>query len=191
MSMKISVFGGASPEAGTEAYQQAYQLGRLLGSAGMTVLTGGYQGTMEAASRGASEAGGHVIGVTSEAIEAYRPTQPNAWVDEEWRFKGFKERLNTLVESCDAAFALPGGIGTLLEICLTWNQLVINSISPKPLILIGDEWRKVLETFLNELEDYVPPKNRELISFAPDPETGFDVLIKFQKEQSKNNQATQ
>ncbi|HEY9121788.1 MAG TPA: LOG family protein [Brevefilum sp.] len=189
--MKISVFGGASPEAGTEAYEQAYQLGQLLGSAGMTVLTGGYQGTMEAASRGASEAGGHVIGVTSEAIEAYRPTQPNAWVDEEWRFSGFKERLNTLVESCDAAFALPGGIGTLLEICLTWNQLVINSISPKPLILIGDEWRNVLETFLGELEDYVSPKNRELISFAPDPEKGFDILIKFMEEQSNNNQKPQ
>jgi len=191
MSMKISVFGGASPEAGTKAYQQAYQLGQLLGSAGMTVLTGGYKGTMEAVSRGASEAGAHVIGVTSEAIEAYRPTQPNTWVNEEWRFAGFEERLNTLVEACDAAFALPGGIGTLLEICLTWNQLVINSIPPKPLILIGDEWRKVLDTFFLEFDDYIPPKNRQFISFAPDPQTGFDILIKFQYHHLKNNQDSQ
>jgi len=189
--MKISVFGGASPEAGTKAYQQAYQLGQLLGSAGMTVLTGGYKGTMEAVSRGASEAGAHVIGVTSEAIEAYRPTQPNTWVNEEWRFAGFEERLNTLVEACDAAFALPGGIGTLLEICLTWNQLVINSIPPKPLILIGDEWRKVLDTFFLEFDDYIPPKNRQFISFAPDPQTGFDILIKFQDHHLKNNQDSQ
>ncbi|MDY6847384.1 MAG: LOG family protein [Chloroflexota bacterium] len=189
--MKISVFGGTRPEPGSGAYQQAYQLGQLLGSAGMTVLTGGYQGTMEAVSRGASEAGAHVIGVTSEAIEAYRPIQPNAWVDEEWRFEGFKERLNTLVEDCDAAFALPGGIGTLLEVCLTWNQLVINSIPAKPLILIGDEWRKVLDIFFLAFDDYVPPKNRQFISFAPDPQRGVDILIKFQDHHFKNNQDSQ
>ena len=174
--MYISVFGGSSPKEGSEAYQQAYQLGKLLGNAGMTVMTGGYMGTMEAISRGASEAGGHVIGVTSEAIETYRPTSPNQWVDEEWRFMGFKERLNALVEKCDAAMALPGGIGTLLEICLTWNQLVINSIQPKPLILIGDAWKNLISSFFKDLDDYIPRVNREYITFAPDPQSAFDIL---------------
>ena len=178
--MKISVFGGSSPKEGTAAYQQAYQLGHLLGSAGMTVLTGGYMGTMEAVSRGASEAGGHVIGVTSKAIETYRPTSPNQWVDEEWRFDGFKERLYTLTEQCDAAFALPGGIGTLLEICLTWNQLVIHSIEPKPLILIGEGWKNTIHTFLSELDDYVPQSNRDLITFVPDPKSGVEILLAHQ-----------
>jgi uncharacterized protein (TIGR00730 family) len=177
MAMKISVFGGSSPKEGSEAYQQAYQLGKLLGNAGMTVMTGGYMGTMAAVSRGASETGGHVIGVTSEAIETYRPTSPNQWVDEEWRFTGFKARLNTLVEKCDAAIALPGGIGTLLEICLTWNQLVINSIQPKPLILIGDAWKNVITSFFNELDNYVPRVNREFITFASNPQSAFDILI--------------
>jgi uncharacterized protein (TIGR00725 family) len=62
--MKISVFGGSQPEEGSLAYQEAYQLGKLLAEAGHIVLTGGYIGTMEAVSRGASEADGHVIGVT-------------------------------------------------------------------------------------------------------------------------------
>ena len=178
MSLKISVYGGSSPEDGSPAYKQAYKLGQLLGRHGMVVMTGGYMGTMEAVSRGASDAGGHVIGVTSEAIEAYRPINPNQWVDEEWRFKGFKERLNALVENCDAAFALPGGLGTLLEISLTWNQMVINTIQPKPLILIGDAWHNVYSTLFDELNEYIPEKNREYISFAPGPQRAVDLLMK-------------
>jgi uncharacterized protein (TIGR00730 family) len=175
--MKISVFGGSNPEEGSPAYEQAYQLGKLLGSHGMVVMTGGYMGTMEAVSRGASETGGHVIGVTSEAIEAYRPTSPNQWVDEEWRFKGLKERLNALVEECDAAIALPGGIGTLLEICLTWNQILINSIHPKPLILVGEPWHNVIDTFFDQLNDYVSERNRKFITFASDPQNAFDLIV--------------
>jgi len=76
--LKVTVFGGSRPdEAG---YQQALQLGRLLGQAGYAVLTGGYIGTMEAVSRGAAEAGGHVIGVTCEDIEQWRKVNPNRWV---------------------------------------------------------------------------------------------------------------
>lgn len=181
MSLKISVFGGSSPKEGSPAYEQAYQLGKLLGHQKFVVMTGGYMGTMEAVSRGASEAGGHVIGVTSEAIEAYRPTSPNQWVDEEWRFMGFKERLNALVDECDAAFALPGGIGTLLEIVLTWNQMLINSIQPKPLILIGESWQNVIHTFFDQLSDYVSERNREFISFAPDPQSAVDLLMEYTK----------
>ena len=179
MSKKISVFGGSKPEPGSPAYQEAYQLGQLLGSAGMTVLTGGYTGTMEAASRGASEAGGHVIGVTSEEIEAWRPIGPNAWVAEEWRCQTLQERLNTLVESCDAAIALPGGIGTFLEICLTWNQLVIEIMDPKPLILLGSGWHTVMETFFTELGDYVSIDDRQFLAFAPDPESALELLQHF------------
>ena len=70
--MRISVFGGSSPKPGDLAYEQAYYLGKLIGEAGYTVLTGGYIGTMEAVSRGAAEAGGHVIGVTCDQIENWR-----------------------------------------------------------------------------------------------------------------------
>jgi uncharacterized protein (TIGR00730 family) len=179
MSKKISVFGGSAPKPGTLAYQQAYELGKLLGGAGMTVLTGGYMGTMEAASRGASEAGGHVIGVTSNEIEAWRPIGPNAWVAEEWRCQTLNERLNMLVERCDAAIALPGGIGTLLEIALTWNQLVIDIIEPKPMILLGSSWHKVMETFFAELGDYVSINDRQYLAFAPDPQAALELLTNF------------
>ena len=179
MAKKISVFGGSTPKPGSPAFQEAYKLGQMLGDAGMTVLTGGYSGTMEAVSRGASEAGGHVIGVTSEEIEAWRPIGPNAWVAEEWRCQTLNERLNTLVENCDAAIALPGGIGTLLEIALTWNQLVIDILEPKPMILLGKGWHKIMETFFTELGDYVSIDNRQFLAFAPNPESALELLYSF------------
>ncbi|MDP2993622.1 MAG: LOG family protein, partial [Anaerolineales bacterium] len=126
--MNITVFGGSQPKEGNASYAEAYELGSLLARAGHTVLTGGYIGTMEAVSRGAAEAGGHVIGVTCADIEAWRPVRPNAWVQEQRRFATLQERLNELVLACDAAIALPGGPGTLTEIALTWNLMIVHSM---------------------------------------------------------------
>ncbi len=179
MTKRISVFGGSSPKPESIAYQNAYELGKRLGQAGLTVLTGGYVGTMEATSRGANEAGGHVIGVTCDEIETFRPVGPNPWVQEEWRLKTLRERLATLVENCDAAIALPGGVGTLLEICLSWNELAIHALDPKPLILMGHQWRTVMETLFNELGDYIPLENREYLAFAPNPAAAFDLIDNF------------
>jgi hypothetical protein len=134
---------------------------------------------MEATSRGASEAGGHVIGVTSDEIEAWRPIGPNAWVAEEWRRQTLNERLNTLVTSCDAAIALPGGIGTLLEIALTWNHLAIDVLEPKPLILLGEGWHTVMETFFAEFGDYVSIDDRQYLAFAPNPQAALELLTHF------------
>jgi uncharacterized protein (TIGR00730 family) len=164
--MKITVFGGSQPKEGDASYAEACELGKLLAEAGHTVLTGGYIGTMEAVSRGANEAGGHVIGVTCANIEAWRPVKPNAWVQEERRFATLQERLNELVLACDAAIALPGGPGTLTEIALTWNLMIVHSIPVKPLILTGAGWRSVMESFYNSFEAYIPQNQRILISFA-------------------------
>ena len=176
MSTKVSVFGSANLKLSPEADHQAYLLGKLLGEQGFAVLTGGYTGTMEAVSRGANEAGGEVIGVTSDEIEAYRPMDPNQWVTEEWRCKTFRERLDKLVESCDAAVALPGGLGTMVEIGLTWNHLVIHTIDPKPLVLVGSGWQKTMETFFNELGEYVSPPSRDYLAFAPNAESAVEVI---------------
>ena len=104
--MNITIFGGAQPQPNSPAYEEARLLGELLAQRGHTVLTGGYIGTMEAVSRGASEAGGHVIGVTCEDIEAWRAVSPNQWVKEERRSKTLIGRLQALVEGCEAAIAL-------------------------------------------------------------------------------------
>src|SRR3990172_2773562 len=121
--MNITVFGSSSPAPGEPAYEEARRLGDLLARAGHCVFTGGYMGTMEAVSRGAAEAGGHTVGVTCDQIEVWRQAKANTWVREERRFAALRERLYTLVEGCDAALALPGGVGPLAEIATMWSQM--------------------------------------------------------------------
>ncbi len=175
--MKVSVFGGSQAPTGSSAYLEALELGKLLAGQGHTVLTGGYIGTMEAVSRGAAEAGGHVIGVTCEEIEKWRPLGANRWVKEEWRKNTLIERLQTLVEECDAALALPGGPGTLAEISLTWNLMIIGRLHRRPLILIGDGWQSVLHQAFQSLSEYITPTQRELVQFAPDVKTAAELLV--------------
>ncbi|MEZ0396331.1 MAG: LOG family protein [Anaerolineales bacterium] len=176
--MNIAVFGGAQPTEGNPAYAEAYELGRLLAEGGHTVLTGGYIGTMEAVSRGAAEAGGHVIGVTCEEIERWRPVAPNRWVKEEWRKATLLERLEAIITGSDAAIALPGGPGTLTEIALTWNLLIIRSLPPRPLILVGAGWRSVFDRFFEEFDEYMPVNQREYVRFATNVQEAV-ALLKF------------
>ncbi len=174
--MKISVFGGSQPQPGSAPYEEAQRLGRLLAEKGHTVLTGGYIGTMEAVSRGASEAGGHVIGVTCTEIEHWRVIGANAWVKEEMRKETLIERLECLIQSCDAALALPGGPGTLTEISLMWNMMIIGTFEKRPLILIGAGWRSVFDEFFQQLGTYSPPNQRGLLRFALDVEAAVALL---------------
>lgn len=175
--MKITVFGGSSPKPGDQAYKQAYQLGKLIGQAGFTVLTGGYIGTMEAVSRGVNESGGWVIGVTCDQIEQWRPVSPNPWIQEQMRFPTLKERLYALIENCDAALVLPGGIGTLAELAVMWSQLQTRSISPRPLIFIGVGWQTVFDQLIKQFDSYIPMEHRQFITFAPDVEGAYQMLV--------------
>ncbi len=174
--MFVSVFGGSQPVEGDPAYTQAYALGYGLARQGHTVLTGGYIGTMEAVSRGAAEAGGHVIGVTCAEIERWRPVGPNRWVKEEWRCEILIERLQRIIRASQAWIGLPGGPGTLTEIALTWNLMIIGSIPTRPLILIGDGWRRLFEQMFNDLGTYTPLSQRSLLRFAADEQAALEIL---------------
>src|SRR5512134_1297251 len=174
--MNISVFGGSRPKEGEAAYVEAQELGRLLADRGHTILTGGYIGTMEAVSRGAHEAGGHVIGVTCEDIENWRKVKANEWVKEEWRKKTLIERLQALVEGCDAAIALPGGAGTLAEVSLMWNLMIVESLPRRPLILIGSGWQSTFDQFFREFDSYMSAQQRGLLRFAEDVQTAVNML---------------
>jgi uncharacterized protein (TIGR00730 family) len=174
--MNITVFGGSLPKEGDTAYAEAQELGKLLAQRGHTVLTGGYIGTMEAVSRGAHEAGGHVIGVTCEDIENWRKVGANRWVKEERRMKTLNERLKALIDGCDAALALPGGAGTLAEIALMWNLMSVESRRRSPLILIGRGWQSTFDQFLHEFDGYVSAPQRGLLQFAEDVHTAVKLL---------------
>jgi uncharacterized protein (TIGR00730 family) len=174
--MNVTIFGGAQPQPGTPAYLEAYTLGRLLAERGHAVLTGGYIGTMEAVSKGANEAGGHVIGVTCSDVEKWRGTRANRWVKEERHFETLQERLNELIQACDAAIALPGGPGTLAEISMMWNLMIIETLPRRPLILVGAGWQSVLDQFFHEFGTYLPEHHQQLVRCAPDVETAVHMV---------------
>ena len=169
--MNISVFGSAGPQPEEKPYLEAYLLGQILGSEGHTVITGGYCGTMEAVSRGAFESGAHVIGVTCEEVERWRATGANKWVKEEWRTKRLIDRITKMITHSNAAMALPGGIGTLTEIMLTWNYLAIHAIPQIPLILIGKGWKEVFSVLMREQETQINQSDFEKIAFCQSVET--------------------
>lgn len=173
----VSVFGGSAPTAETPAYQAAWRMGRLLGEAGWRVATGGYEGTMEAVSRGAAEAGAQVVGVVCEVFER-AGLQPNPWVGEVVRLGTLRERLYYLVRECHAALALSGGIGTLSEVAFTWSLLQAGEIPPKPLVLVGPQWDRSLLAFLESHAGMVRPKDLELLTLCPTAEDAVQELAR-------------
>jgi uncharacterized protein (TIGR00730 family) len=176
--MKISVFGGSQSKPGSAAYAEAHRLGELLAQRGHIVMTGGYIGTMEAISRGAHEAGGHVIGVTCGEIERWRDVEKNRWVKEEWRKQTLVERLQVLIRECDASIAFPGGAGTLTEISLMWTLMIVESMHRRPLVLVGDGWQSVFDQLFKSFDLYIPSGQRELVWFAKDAQTAVEMIEK-------------
>ena len=174
--MRITIFGGTLPKPGEPDYQEAVRLGQLLARSGHSVITGGYMGTMEAASRGAAEAGGHVIGVTCTEIERWRSSKANPWVREEWKYATLQERMVAMTDACDAVIVLPGGVGTLAEITLMWNRMVIQAIQPRPLIMIGPRWEAAFTALFAAEEDYIPTNYRALLQFIPTVEEAVKLV---------------
>lgn len=163
--MNVTVFGGTKPQPGDRDYMDAERLGDLLARAGHTVITGGYIGTMEAVSKGAAKAGGPVVGITCREIENWRGGEANPWVLEELKVDTLQERMIVLMDRADTVIALPGGIGTLAEISLLWNRMIIAASPRKPLILVGPGWQAVAEQ-LATLDGYFPAAHIELLRFA-------------------------
>ena len=178
----VSVFGSALPTPGQSSYQNALELGRLLGKNGFSVMTGGYCGTMEAVSRGANEAGENVIGVTCKQIEDYRPAGANDWVTQVHPTDLLSERIEVLTSQADAFIALPGGIGTLTEVAMVFNKMAISSIPSRILILIGEGWAQTFESFFNGQAENVSDHVRDIPKFAKDPQDAVMLLIKSLQE---------
>ena len=120
---------------------------------------------MEAVSRGAAEAGGHVIGVTCTEIEHFRPGSANRWVKEQIHLETLESRLMYLLTNCEAAIALPGGIGTLAEIVILWNKLQVKTIPPRPFVVMGEGWKIVFEALFSQQGAYIPLSYRSFLHF--------------------------
>lgn len=171
----ISVFGSSAPQPGSADYEAGRIVGHLLAEAGFVVQTGGYSGVMAAVSQGAHEAGGHVIGVTSAQVERFRPIPANPWVIEEVKCHTLRERLLYLVDNCQGAIVMPGGIGTLSEMALLWSFVQVGEIPPCPIVLVGGLWQRTLAAFIDE--NYVPPSHQKLITLARTADEAVKKLI--------------
>lgn len=174
MAHIISVFGANASSPGSADYEAARDLGRRLAKLGMVVQTGGYGGVMEAASRGASEAGGHVIGVTCALFETTWALRPNRWVQEEIKQPTLRARVVYLVEQCDGIVVMPGGIGTLSELALAWSLMQVGEIRRKPLIAVGGQWQRTLAAFVNP--NYIAAEHLALLTLVRTPAEAVRVL---------------
>jgi len=143
----VTVFGSARFGEDHPHYQLAHQVGAELAQAGFTVMTGGGPGIMEAANRGAKEAGGRSIGCN---IKLPKEQKPNPYLDLWITFRYFFVRKVMLVKYSYAFIALPGGLGTLDEIFETATLIQTLKIREFPLVLMGKEYWRPLLAFMSE-----------------------------------------
>src|SRR5262245_3144100 len=136
-------------------------------------MTGGYGGAMAAASRGAQEAGGHVIGVTVDLFECRGPVNP--WVRERVHTPDLFERLRYLVQSADGFIAVPGSIGTLTELFLVWTLVSVEGREPAPIVLMGAHWRSWLEH--HRAPQFVPARLHGLVEVADTPDLAAEAVV--------------
>ena len=171
MEKIVTIFGGSKCGEESEEYQQARRLGQLLAERGYTICTGGYLGVMEGASRGAHERGGRVLGIVMNQFKS----EPNRYLTEKVASAHFYERLQNLIERSVGFIALRGGAGTVTEMSLVWNKLQTRVIEPRPLVLLGDFWQKVIESFTQNL--VVSEKDVALLDFVNTPEEAVRIIV--------------
>ena len=145
----VTVFGSARFAEGHRYYDLSLETGRQLAQAGFTVMTGGGPGLMEAANRGAKEAGGYSVGC---GIDLPVPQPTNRYLDTALEFKHFFVRKVMLVKYSYAFIALPGGYGTFDEIFEAATLMQTRKIKDFPIVLIGTEyWSSLYDVLRNTL----------------------------------------
>jgi uncharacterized protein (TIGR00730 family) len=143
----VTVFGSARFGEDHPYYALARETGAALARAGFTVMTGGGPGIMEAANRGAREAGGRSVGCN---IRLPVEQEPNPYLDQWITFKYFFVRKVMLVKYSYAFVALPGGFGTLDEVFETATLVQTGKIKEFPIVLLGTEYWRPLVGFLRD-----------------------------------------
>jgi uncharacterized protein (TIGR00725 family) len=166
----VTIFGGSKCREGDPEYIEALRVGALLADADFTVCTGGYAGVMEAASQGAHERGGRVIGITMNQFKS----EPNRYLTEKIPSEHFYERLQRLITQSVGYIALRGGMGTVTEISLVWNKLQTRVLDPRPLVLLGDCWPPVVKAWQSNLA--VSDNDVQLLNFANTPEDAVTIV---------------
>lgn len=164
----VTVFGSARFDEDHRYYQLARDMGAALADAGLTTMTGGGPGIMEAANRGAKEAGGLSVGCN---IQLPMEQEPNPYLDKFVEFRYFFVRKVMLVKYSDAFIAMPGGFGTLDEVFETAVLIQTGKIERFPMILMGsDFWAEPMAFIKNRMVDegVISPGDPDLLKLTDD-----------------------
>lgn len=168
----VTIFGGSKCCDPDPEYAQALRVGGLLANAGYTVCTGGYLGVMEAASRGARESGGRVLGIVMNQFKA----EPNRFLTDKVATPHFYERLQQLITRSVGFIAIRGGMGTVTELSLVWNKIQTRVIGPRPLVLLGECWPPIVKAWQEHLA--VSDEDIAALDFADTAEEAVAIIKK-------------
>jgi uncharacterized protein (TIGR00730 family) len=155
MKKIITIFGSSLPKEGEEEFETAYKLGALLAKNNFDVCTGGFQGIMNAISKGAVENGGEATGITVDLWRAI----PSKYLTKEIKCETLFERISKLVELGDAYIVLRGGTGTLLELAVVWEMMNKGMLSVKPIVCHSHGWKEIANVMDKQLEHEKRPTN--------------------------------
>ena len=175
----VTIFGSARVKPDNIYYQKTENLTRLLVQNGFSVITGGGGGIMEAANKGASEAGGKSVGMN---IQLPFEQKPNPYANIHIHYKYFFIRKVMFVKYAVAYVILPGGFGTMDELFEALTLIQTKKIKSFPLILMGSEyWRGLLDWLKNTMlqEGKIYHTDLDLIQVVDDPEEVVKLIKKY------------
>ncbi len=172
----VSIFGSARTLESDPWYERARHLGRMLAERGLTVITGGGPGIMEAANRGAKEAGGVSVGL---GIELPHEQGINPYVDLAIDFRYFFVRKTMFVKYAQAFVIFPGGFGTFDELFESLTLVQTGKIEHFPIILMGtDYWRGLLEWISGPVQERhnIAPEDLRLLKTTDDDDQALQWI---------------
>lgn len=173
----VTVFGSARFKADHPFYDLARQVGGRLVEMGFTVMTGGGPGIMEAANRGAKEAGGRSIGCN---IKLPQEQQPNRYLDKWMTFRYFFVRKVMLIKYSYAFIVMPGGVGTLDELFESLTLIQTKKILGFPIVLMGTAYWQPLTEMMNRAvgEGTIAPSDLNLFLVTDSVDVAMQHLEK-------------
>jgi uncharacterized protein (TIGR00730 family) len=173
----IAVFGSARLRADHPSYAVAETIGRRLVEEGFAVITGGGPGAMEAANKGASEAGGVSVGL---GIELPFESGLNEWVDVGVNFRYFFARKTMFVKYAEGFVVLPGGFGTLDELFEALTLVQTQKVTSFPIVLMGRRYWSGLLDWLRESAQgmgTIGPKDVDLLTLTDDVDEAIQTIL--------------
>ncbi|EAQ98694.1 TIGR00730 family Rossman fold protein [Congregibacter litoralis] len=173
----ISIFGSARVAEDSWEYRSAQSLGKLMAEAGVSVITGGGPGVMEAGNRGARSGEGRSIGLN---ITLPHEQLANPYVDTDIAFRYFFTRKFMLIRYAMGFAIYPGGMGTIDELFELLTLVQTGKLQPCPMVLVGhDYWSGLYNWLARECvtRGYIEPADLDLLEVVPDEEVAAEVLL--------------